>query len=379
MMLKISTEDQQWVDTVWEKIKIKMNFVSKKTAGKIPYTTVNGTYDDKFLEDPAWWTNGFWSGILWLMYSETGNEQYKTLAEEVETRMDEVLYGLDGSFEDLYHDVGFMWMLLSVANYRLTCNPKSRVRGLIAANHLAARFNINGGFITAWNSKEREGWSIIDTLMNLPLLYWATEETGYTRYRQIAQAHADKTAENVVRDDGSVTHIVEYDCEKGEVIKTLGGQGYGEGSSWSRGQSWAIYGFVLSYIHTLNQSYLDIAKRVAHYFIACISDTYIPRIDFRSPEEPVYIDTTAGAIAACGMIEISKHVPEHEKNLYLRSAINILKALEKEQCDWTVKKDSILQNGSESYSSGRHKSIIYGDYYFIEAILKLKGSGISFW
>ena len=85
MMLKISTEDQQWVDTVWEKIKIKMNFVSKKTAGKIPYTTVNGTYDDKFLEDPAWWTNGFWSGILWLMYSETGNEQYKTLAEEVET------------------------------------------------------------------------------------------------------------------------------------------------------------------------------------------------------------------------------------------------------------------------------------------------------
>ena len=124
---------------------------------------------------------------------------------------------------------------------------------------------------------------------------------------------------------------------------------------------------------------MDIAKRVAHYFIACISDTYIPRIDFRSPEEPVYIDTTAGAIAACGMIEISKHVPEHEKNLYLRSAINILKALEKEQCDWTVKKDSILQNGSESYSSGRHKSIIYGDYYFIEAILKLKGSGISFW
>lgn len=378
-MVNISVEDQQWLDSVWEKIKLKMDYVSKNAGDKIPYTTINGIYDDKFADDPTWWTNGFWPGILWLMYMGTGNEKYRTMAENAEFRLDKVLYGLNGSFEGLHHDVGFMWLLSSVADYRLTGNKKSRIRGLIAANHLAARFNIKGGFITAWNGKEREGWSIIDTMMNIPLLYWASEETGYSRFSYIAQAHADKTAENVVRPDGSVIHIIEYDCETGEVLKTYGGQGYEVGSSWSRGQSWAIYGFALSYKHAGSQLYLDMAKKVAHYFISCISNTYIPRIDFRSPENPVYLDTTAGAIAASGMVEISKYVPEYEKNLYLRPAIKILKALEKEQCDWTKQVDSILQNGSESYGGGRHKSIIYADYFFIEAILKLKDIGICFW
>jgi unsaturated chondroitin disaccharide hydrolase len=378
-MLEVQIQNQKWIDSVWGKITAKMDYVAENTGEKIPYTTVNGRYDDKFAQDPAWWTNGFWPGILWLMYMGTHNDKYKEIAEKAEIRLDSVLYGLDGSFEGLHHDVGFMWLLSSVANYKITGNPQSRIRGLIAANHLASRFNIKGGFITAWNGKNCEGWSIIDTMMNIPLLYWASKETGYSRFRDIAQAHADKTAENVIRADGSAVHIIEYDLETGEVVKTYGGQGYGTGSSWSRGQSWAIYGFALSFLHTKNPLYLETAKKAAHYFASCIQDSYIPAVDFRSPAEPLYIDTTAGAIAASGMIEISRHVPDFEKKIYLDTAMKILKALEKEQCNWTDKTDSILQNGSESYSGGIHKSIIYGDFFFIESILKLKKAGICLW
>lgn len=379
IVLDIAVHDREWVDSVWEKIKNKMSRITEHVGDKIPYTTVTGRFDDRFEEDPAWWTNGFWPGIMWLMYMGTRNEKYREIAERAELRLDRVLFGLDGSFEGLHHDVGFMWHISSVANYRLTGNPKSRIRGLIAANHLASRFNIRGGFITAWNGKDREGWSIIDTMMNLPLLYWASEETGYSRYRFIAEAHAGKTAENVIRPDGSAIHIIEYDLNTGEVVRTYGGQGYGIGSSWSRGQSWAIYGFALSYSHTRKEQYLDIAKKVAHYFSSCIQDSYIPAVDFRSPDTPVYIDTTAGAIAASGMIEISRHVPSLEKKIYLDTALKILKSLEKEHCDWTSHTDSILQNGSESYNSGIHKSIIYGDFFFIEAILKVKETGICLW
>jgi len=378
-MLDISPQDRIWVDSVWNNIVDKMSKVVDTVGDKIPYTTIDGRFDDKFVEDPAWWTNGFWPGIMWLMYMGTRDEKYRKKAENAELRLDKVLFGLDGSFEGLHHDVGFMWHISSVANYRITGNPKSRIRGLIAADHLASRFNIDGGFISAWNGKDCEGWSIIDSMMNTPLLYWASEETGYSRYRKIAKAHADKTACNVVRPDGSVIHIIEYDVNTGEVIKTHGGQGYGVGSSWSRGQSWAIYGFALSYLHTGKTLYLDTAKKVAHYFISCIQDTYIPAIDFRSPNSPLYIDTTAGAIAASGMIEISRHVPAYEKKVYLNTALKILKALENKQCDWTDKTDSILQNGSESYENGIHKSIIYGDFYLIESILKLKETGICLW
>jgi unsaturated chondroitin disaccharide hydrolase len=181
--------------------------------------------------------------------------------------------------------------------------------------------------------------------------------------------------ENFLRPDGSVNHIVVYNPETGEKLETLGGQGYEVGSSWSRGQSWAINGFAQAYHHTKDQRYLDAAKKVAHYFITCISETdFIPLLDFRSPNEPVFIDTTAGAIAASGLIDIAKAVPLHEKNLYLNAAVKIIKALVEKELDITLDTDYLLRNGSESYWGNKHLSIIYGDYYLMEAILKLKNT-----
>lgn len=379
-MFNLSNDNQDWVEKTWQKIIKKMDCTSKRNPGKIPYTTVDGVYDNRYERQPAWWTNGFWTGILWLMYEGTKEDNYRKMAEETEKMLDSVLYGQDESFYGLHHDVGFMWLLSSIANYRLTGNPHSKRKGLIAANYLASRYNPRGNYIVAWNSIEKEGWSIIDTMMNLPLLYWATEETGYQRYKFAAMAHADKTAAYAVRPDGSVVHIMVYDKETGEAVETLAGQGYAVGSSWTRGQSWALHGFALSYGHTKEQKYLEVAKKVAHYFISALGDDCVPRIDFRSPDLPDLRDTTAGAIAASGLIEIARHVTEYEKNMYLSAAIRILKALESKHCNWNQEVDSILQNGSEAYHYDRsHLSIIYGDFYFIEAILKLKGMEVSFW
>lgn len=377
-MEKIIEQNIDWINETWEKIDKKLKIVSEKSKNKIPYTTKNGVHNDMVTEDITWWTNGFWPGMMWLMYVGTKDEHYRMVAENAE----EVL---DKAFEDydrLHHDVGFMWHISSGVNYRLFGGKKSRLRTIYAANMLASRYNAEGKFIRSWND-DHNGWVIIDSMMNIPLLYWAAEEHQDLRYRYIAEHHADTVLRTHLRNDGSVNHIVSLDPTNGEVIETFGGQGYEIGSSWSRGQSWALYGFILSYIHTGKQEYLDAAKRVAHYFISCIADTdYIPLVDFRAPEEPVYIDTTAAACAACGLIEIAKNVGEYEKKTYLNAAIKILKSLEEKYCDWTDKEDSILQMGTEAYVCrdwGRHAPIIYGDYYFVEAIYKLKGNDMLFW
>ena len=380
-MEKIISENKGWIDATWEKIEAKLSVTSVLSGKKIPYTTVEGVHDD-CITSPThhnidWWTNGFWPGMMWLMYDATKEEKYKEAAEYAENALDAAITKA-GRVD---HDLGFMWHLSAGANYRLTGNEQSKNRNLLASLLLAARFNHDGGFIRAWNNRGQEGYAIIDCMMNIPLLYWASDETGDPRFRQIAMHHADKTMENHVRGDGSVYHIIQYDPDNGEFIKAPTTQGFNaDSSSWSRGQGWALYGFVLSYLHTGKKEYLDTAKKVAHYFIAAIADDgYVPKCDFRAPDEPDYVDTTAGALAACGLIEIAKAVTEYEKKLYLKAALNILKALEKDHCNWGTEEQSILQNGTEAYKRGIHIPIIYGDFYFVEAIYKLKGYEFLIW
>jgi len=380
-MEKIISENQGWIDEVWEKIESKLSVISVLSGKKIPYTTVDGVHDDCITSTTHhnidWWTNGFWPGMMWLMYDATKEEKYREAAEYAENALDAAITKA-GRVD---HDLGFMWHLSAGADYRLTGNEQSKNRNLLASLLLAARFNHDGGYIRAWNNRGQEGYAIVDCMMNIPLLYWASDETGDPRFRQIAMHHADKTMENHVRGDGSVYHIIQYDPDNGEFIKAPTTQGFNaESSSWSRGQGWALYGFVLSYLHTGKKEYLDTAKKVAHYFIAAIADEgYVSKCDFRSPDEPDYIDTTAGAVAACGLIEIAKAVPQYEKKLYLKAALNILKALEKDHCNWTLEEQSILQNGTEAYGRGVHIPVIYGDFFFIEAIYKLKGYEFLIW
>ena len=372
-------QNKDWIDSTWEKIEKKLSRVAVDSREKIPYTTVNGVHSD-CSNNPHMWTNGFWGGMMWMMYEATRNEEFAKTGIRCEEKMDACFKDMD----TLHHDVGFMWHIMSGARYRLTGDKQARNKNLMCAMTLASRFKLNGGYIRAWNGEwqkmNNDGWTIIDCLMNLPILYWASEELGDDRFKQIAMAHADMAMNQHIRPDGSVNHIVTHDLETGEMTGSLGGQGYGEGSTWSRGASWAVYGFILSYIHTGEQRYLDTAKKVANDFIANLSVTdWLPLVDFRAPAEPVQYDSTAGAIAACGMIEIAKHCPEHEKRLYITAAMNILKAMDEKFCNWDDNCDAFLMEGKELYHGGYNRSIIYGDYFFAEAILKLRGSEFLPW
>ena len=246
---------------------------------------------------------------------------------------------------------------------------------------LASRFQPAGNYFRAWNTPG-ESVAIVDCLMNLPLLYWGSETGNNAAWKQLAMAHADMALETILRPDGSSNHIVKFDQETGEILEKPGGQGYGEGSSWTRGLAWAIYGMSLSYRHTGKEAYLDAAKRTAHYFIANAAlDDYDVVIDFRAPAEPVYYDNTAAVCAACGLLELSEHVGEYEKRLYVEPALRLLHKVTGRFCNWKVEEDGITTAGSARYhkADDREVPIIYGDYFLLEAVLRILDRDFLIW
>ena len=370
---------QKWAQEVAQKIKTKELEVAKRNRGKIPYTAENGMWNDCSGEKIGWWTNGFWGGMMWQLYKATGEEIYRENAEETEGKLDAAL----NNYWVMDHDSGFRWLPTSVAKYRLTGDKKSENRALMAASNLAGRFNPAGNFIVAWNGntdKRRNGWAIIDCTMNLPLLYWAYEQTGDPRYYHIATKHADTAIQAFIREDGSARHIVEFDPVTGDINRSYGGQGYAKGSSWTRGQSWALYGFTLSFLHTKKERYLDTAEKVADYFISCIPESGLIPVDFRQPADCDWEDDIAAGVAACGLIELSKVAKEWKKQAYLDAAVRMLKALDEKSCNYDPKADNLLERCTAAYGDEKHNfPIVYGDYYYIEAIWKLTGEELFIW
>lgn len=364
-------------DSLMEVLDRKLRAEMERNADKIPYIAHDGRYEtDMRQKNLSWWTNGFWAGMLWQMYHATHDPLYRRVAEKTEGWLDEAME----NFLGLHHDVGFMWRLSAVADYSLTGNEKSRVRALHAATLLAGRFNLNGQYIRAWNL-DKPGWMIVDCLMNLSLLYWASEETGDPRFGQIARAHADTALRVLARPDGSTNHIAVLDPDSGELLSCPAGQGYSEGSSWSRGQAWAVYGYAISAAHTGEQRYLDAARRAANYFIANVAeDGWVSRVDFRSPQTPVYLDTTATACTVCGLLALEELVTAEERPLYRRAAEKMLQALLDGHCDWDPVRDGILQNGTAAYGhEDTHMPIIYGDYFLVESLLWLRQKAFRAW
>ena len=277
------------------------------------------------------------------------------------------------------HDSGFRWLMTAGADYRLTGSEASKNRLILAANDLAGRFNPTGRFIRAWNDfgdGSRAGWAIIDCLMNLPLLYIASDLLCDPRFSQIAEAHADTAMKAFVRPDGSVCHIVEFDPVSGERLRSHGGQGFAHGSSWTRGQAWGLYGFTLSYIHAKKREHLETAVKIADRFIERIPDSGFIPVDFDQPPEPWYEDSTASAIAACGLIELSKFAGRK----YLEAAESLLEALTESRCRFDCGCDNILEKCTAAYHDSWHEgAIIYGDYFYTEAVLKLCGKETFLW
>lgn len=367
---------KQWADEIWDKIVHKVSGTSRRIGAGFPYASMNGVYTD---EAADWWTNGFWPGLLWLIYQHNGDERLKSIAAACEEKLDEPLHAFIG----LHHDVGFLWTPTAVAQYKLLGHETSRRRALTAASHLAGRYNVKGRFIRAWNQKERVGWAIIDCMMNLPLLYWASETTGDPRFRHIAVEHANTTLREFIRQDGSVRHIVQFDPETGERVDAIGGQGYSEDSAWARGTSWAIYGFALSYRYTRDVRYLTAAKRTAAFFLSQLQPDQAPSWDFRAPAQSRSIqDSSAAACTASGLLELARHVPEKEAFFYTGKAMEIVQMLDRHYATWADSdEEGLIRRATANYPKQHFVEvpIIYGDYYFAEAISKLRGNELSFW
>lgn len=386
MRYELSEKQMQWAEETYARLLQKITAQNARIGTDMPYIPVDGRYEDMGKKALTWWTNSFWCGILWQMYHATGEESFRQNARGTEERLNRALE----RYMELDHDIGFLWLHTAVADYRVcrgedgseaAAREQARVRGLHAAALLASRFQPRGSYFRAWNNPG-QSQAIIDCLMNLPLLYWGSETTGNPSWKQLAMAHADMALEHIIRPDGSCNHIVIFDMETGECVDKPAGQGYAPGSSWSRGQSWAIYGMALSYRYTGKQDYLDASKKVAHYFLAnAAMNDYDVLLDFRAPAEPVYYDNTAAACAACGLLELSEHVSEYEKRLYVDGAARLLERLTERFCNWNADEDGITTHGSARYqrASDREVPIIYGDYFLVEAILRLLDRDILLW
>jgi unsaturated chondroitin disaccharide hydrolase len=360
-----------------EKLARKWPLMLTKAQGLdfIPYSVENGAWVPGPFGGICWWTNGFWPGMMWIAYRMTNEHRYQAEAVRAEEMLDDAFQRMD----QLNHDIGFMWHLSSGVHYRLTQNEISLKRTRLAAELLAARFNPMG-FIRAWNG-DHIGWAIIDCMMNLSLLYWASDYTKDPRYRKIAMIHADTVMKHFLRADGSVEHIVVFDPETMEVLQKPRGQGYSAGSSWSRGQAWALYGFALSYIHTGKRAYLNTAVKVARYFIACVKKDWLPCCDFRQPTDVDLKDNCAGAIAACGLLELARLCESDEQDAFFRAAIFLLRAMDEHCADWGEESPAILQMCTGAYhsASSHHIPMVYGDFFFAEAISKLLGDDMRIW
>lgn len=356
---------------IWQALELKTSRMIQQIGNKSPHVAgADGKYDDMRYD---WWTSGFWPGLLWVMYDMTNQTEYKAAAwswdEKLEKKMMEQ--------NNFHHDVGFQFLPTAVLKYKLTGDAEAQRRGLFAANFLSGRYNMAGNFLRAWN-QDKIGWSIVDSSLNLSILFWAAEEINDPRFRHIAVAHANTVVQHFIREDGSVNHIVSFDPESGAFIESLGGQGAGPLSSWSRGQAWALHGMANTYRYTGDRKYLHAAQRVAHYFIACLPEDYVPHWDFRASEtlEGMPRDTSAAACAASGLIELAQLLPPLEGSIYMRAAKRMLLSLSKHYATWQQPEhEAILLEGTGHYPAGENVnvSLIYGDYYYVEAIAKLKG------
>jgi len=340
----------------------------------LPYLGGQTGWLEPVYEGKAWWTNGFWPAIMWLGYAVSKDDFFLKEARRVQAIIVPVMHAYYGTS----HDLGFMYLISCGADYKLTGDQDALRETLLAANLLAGRFN-PAGFIRAWNGAGREGWMIVDCMMNLPLLYSATELTGDPRYAAIARIHADTTDLRTVREDGSCHHIVCFDPFTGRLLSTPAGQGCAQDSSWSRGQAWALYGFTLSYRHTKDKRYLYTACRVADYFISQIREDGLTSCDFRQPADEDFVDNIAGACAASGLIELSQASGESK---YMDAALKLLHGIDEHSADYDAGTCGILTRCTAAYSSvgpDREGRIIYGDYFYLEALCKLNGLDPMLW
>lgn len=317
------------------------------------------------------WKSGFWPGILWYSYEYSGDEVIKEQAERFTRMLYPVSERRAGN-----HDIGFQ-IYCSLGNgYRVTKNPEYREVMLRAADSLATLYNPAVGTICSW--PYRKEWlhnTIIDNMMNLELLFWAAKNGGGEHLYDIARRHAEVTMRNHFREDLSTYHLVVYDPASGEKLKGITHQGYSDSSMWARGQAWAIYGFTMAYRETGDTEFLETAKGAADIYLESLPPDCVPYWDFNAPDIPdAPKDASAAAIVASALLEMQGYVEQAKAERYNGAAVEMLTSLSSEAYRSGETNNAFLlhSTGHKPGGSEIDASIVYADYYYIEALMRLK-------
>lgn len=342
------------------------------------------------------WTDGFWAGVFSLAYMHTHEEcflkcieDYRGLAERAARRTAEE--SARQGWLDLGHDRGFVLSLTAVADYKLTGNSAAKDAAIEGARQLAQRFIPEAGIIRAFDKwpwetdaaaiEQKRGRAIIDTMMNLPLLMWTSAETGEAEYAEIARIHADTVLKTMVRPDYSTYHHFQFSTVDFKPERGMTAQGYADESCWARGQSWAVYGFALMYRYTREERYLAAAKSLGEYFMSRLCENGLPAWDFDARGEDYRpYDSSAAAVAACGLLEIYGQCKEQK---YRDMAQRLMDALfefclEPEQGQALINHCCVgpvfvEDSGERKINHSTDTPTPYGDYFFYEAVLRLGG------
>lgn len=366
------------MDRVADQVRCNMEYFGTRFPSS---ATRNQTYG---VIDNIEWTDGFWTGLLWLCYEYTGDDAFKNLALK---NVDSFLNRVEKRIELDHHDLGFLYSLSCVAGYKLTGSAEGRKAGLLAADKLMERFQEKGGFIQAWGELgARDNYRlIIDCLLNIPLLHWAFLETGNPVYRNAAVRHYEAACNNVIRDDASAYHTFYFDPGTGEPLKGVTRQGYSDDSAWARGQAWGIYGIPLNYRYVKDDSAFNLFKGMTNYFLNRLPEDEVCYWDLIFTDGSNQSrDSSAAAIGVCGIHEMLKYLPEVEsdKNTYRHAMHCILRSLIERYTAPEIKPGNpVLLHGVYSWHSGKgvDEGNIWGDYYYMEALMRFYKDWNLYW
>lgn len=320
------------------------------------------------------WTSGFYPGILWYAYDVTGNDRWK----EEAIKRTEVFEDYKNIIE--HHDIGFMMYPAYGNGYNIGGEKEYKDILLTSAESLSTRFNPNVGTIKSWSNKMHPRWkqhiTIIDNMLNLELLFWAAKHGGDQKFYDIAVSHAETTMKNHFRDDYTSWHVIEYDSITGKVLNRNTKQGYSDDSRWSRGQAWGVYGYTMVYKETKDKKFLDFAQKITDKYLSLLPEDMVPCWDFDVQSDPKEEkDASAAAVVASALLDLSTFVEKKEdQERYYNAAIKMLKSLGSKNYSAVGKADSFLLHSTGAKSLGHEidVALIYADYYYIEALSRLK-------
>ena len=360
----------------------KVDYMIETIGDKFPSPNSFGNVY-KAIENDRGWQSGFWSGILWLSYELTGDDKYKNAAlAQIESYYERI----EKKIGILGHDVGFLYTLSCVAAYKLTGNERAKEAGILAANHLRSRFQEKGQFIQAWGQMDDKTKYrlIVDCLLNIPILYWATEVTGDESYKNVAYTHFRTTVDVAIRKDGSSFHTYYFDPETGLPLRGVTKQGKDDNSCWSRGHGWVIYGMMLTRKYIEDPDAVNIATAATKYYLNRLPKDFIPYWDLAFVDgDGEEKDSSAAPICLCGMIELLKYLPEGEEKEIFKNAI--YHSMDSLYENYSTK-DMPEANGlllhavySKPDKVGIDEMNIWGCYFYLEALKRLKSGWNLYW